>query len=125
MSFIDLKKGNQNKVKHKNFTVDEFIADAKNYAEGKPEVVSHQADSLEKVNLKKQSYTIKAEQKEIKEREHPTPPFRRATFTLSEEVIAQLQVLSKETKLAKSHIVRILIEAAASDEHSEPLKKYY
>lgn len=36
--------------------------------------------------------------------------YRHATFTLSEEVIAQLQYLADETKLAKSHIIRILIK---------------
>lgn len=36
--------------------------------------------------------------------------YRHATFTLSEEVITQLQYLADETKLAKSHIIRILIK---------------
>ena len=52
MSLSDLKKGNQKKVKKKDFTVDEFIADATNYAKGKPKVVSHEADTLEKAQIK-------------------------------------------------------------------------
>lgn len=123
MSLSDLKKGNQNKVKRKNFTVDEFIADAKNYAEGKPEVVSHQADSLEKINLQKQHKSQNVEQNSIVDDAAITPPFRRSTFTLSEEAIGQLQLLSQETQLAKSHIIRILIEVASSADQTETLKK--
>lgn len=39
MSLSDLKKSTQAKTKQKNFTVDEFIADAENYAKGHPEIV--------------------------------------------------------------------------------------
>ncbi len=50
-------------------------------------------------------------------------PFRHATFTLSEEVITQLQFLADETGLAKSHIVRILINELDDQEKVEQLKQ--
>ncbi len=40
MSLSDLKKAKDDKKKKKAFTVDEFIADAENYAKGAPELVS-------------------------------------------------------------------------------------
>jgi hypothetical protein len=123
MSLIDLKKGNQNKVKKKDFTVDEFISDATNYAEGKPKVVSHQADTLQKVQLKKQNQALNKRHKATGEQIGQTVPFRRSTFTLSEGVIQQLNLLSQETHLAKSHIIRILIEAVSDSSQSEALKK--
>ena len=50
-------------------------------------------------------------------------PFRRATFTLSEEAIEQLQGLSEDSDLAKSHILRILIDELCNKEQNEQLKK--
>ncbi|MGB0937695.1 MAG: hypothetical protein ACPGTQ_09560 [Colwellia sp.] len=121
MSLSDLKKGNQKKVKKKDFTVDEFIADATNYAKGKPKVVSHEADTLEKAQIKgTKAKPLGVNNKLNKSQE---APFRRSTFTLSEEVIVQLQQLSQETNLAKSHIVRILIEAATNSEQASALRK--
>jgi hypothetical protein len=121
MSLSDLKKGNQKKVKQKDFTVDEFIADATNYAKGKPKVVSHKADTLEQMQLKR------AKEKNIEDKDkgnkNQSAPFRRSTFTLSEEVIEQLQKLSGETKLAKSHIIRILIRATTTSEQADLLQK--
>jgi len=49
--------------------------------------------------------------------------FRHATFTLSEQAIAQLQNLAKDTKLAKSHIIRILINELCDEEQHDKLKK--
>ena len=122
MSLSDLKKGNQNKVKKKNFTVDEFIADATNYAKGKPKVVSHEADTLEKAQIKgNKAKPLGGVNNKLNKSQEA--PFRRSTFTLSEEVIVQLQQLSQETNLAKSHIVRILIEAATNSEQASALRK--
>ena len=39
MSLTDLKKGKGKTVKKKNFTVDEFISDAEDYAKGQPKLV--------------------------------------------------------------------------------------
>ena len=40
MSLRDLKKSKDGPKKKKQFTVDEFIADAENYAQGQPKIVS-------------------------------------------------------------------------------------
>ncbi|MFQ3266486.1 MAG: hypothetical protein ACI9VO_001487 [Colwellia sp.] len=50
-------------------------------------------------------------------------PFRRVTFTLSEEAIVQLHDLSQGSDLAQSHILGILIDELCQKEQNEPLKK--
>lgn len=107
MSLIDLKKSNKTKDKKKALTVDEFIADAENYATGKPEFAHNelaQSHNLAPIISKGL----------VTEQTSHDKPFRHATFTLSEEAIAQLQSLSNESKLAKSHIIRILINQACN-----------
>ncbi|GHF89148.1 hypothetical protein [Thalassotalea marina] len=120
MSLTDLKKstdGKDNKKK-RTFTVDEFIADAENYAKGNPQLVSegvnHPADLKEAL----------AAASQLKQREEENKkPYRHATFTLSEEAIKQLHSLSLETNLAKSHIIRILINELCNKEQQEKLSK--
>jgi hypothetical protein len=48
-------------------------------------------------------------------------PFRHATFTLSEEAITQLSELSIYTKLAKPHILRILIDELCNRDQQKKL----
>ncbi|WP_019029298.1 hypothetical protein [Colwellia piezophila] len=138
MSLTDLKKGKDSKEKKKNFTIDEFISDAENYAKGAPEIVS-ELHGHEKTDHKlslKQAINEAKRYVEMTEIEHQQiaqvkvgvsarldKPFRRATFTLSEEAIAQLQDLSEGTDLAKSHILRILIDELCNKEQNEQLKK--
>ena len=124
MSLTDLKKTKDSNVKKKKFTIDEFIADAENYAKGMPEIVSSDADSI--LNLKQAILETKRfiEGEESAEEKHDDKkPFRRATFTLSEDAISQLQDLSLNTDLAKSHIIRILIDELCVKEQYEQLKK--
>ena len=138
MSLTDLKKGAKNTAKKKNFTIDEFISDAEDYAKGSPKIVSelsHDEKQNKKLNLKQAISEAKryvnmteAEHKQAAEvkagvREKIDKPFRRATFTLSEEAIHQLQDLSEGTDLAKSHILRILIDELCNKEQNEQLKK--
>jgi len=66
-----------------------------------------------------ESGSLTAEQEEAS---LASKPFRHATFTLSEEAIQQLQHLANESKLAKSHIIRILISELGSKEQQEQLK---
>jgi len=126
MSLIDLKKGNGSKKKKKVFTIDEFIADAENYAQGAPQIVG--GDAKNKLSLKqaileaKRLFEIKEAQKKD-DSDHYNGPFRRATFTLSEDAISQLKELSVGTDLAKSHIIRILIDELCNKEQHEQLKK--
>jgi len=138
MSLTDLKKNKGNKAKKKKFTIDEFISDAENYAKGTPKIVS-ELSSNEQVSHKlslKQAISEAKRYVEMTEIEHQqavevkagvrarfTKPFRRATFTLSEEAIEQLQGLSEGSDLAKSHILRILIDELCNKEQNEQLKK--
>lgn len=121
MSLIDLKKSTNGPKKKKAFTVDEFIADAENYAKGKPEIVSPEKEEL---TLEQ---AILAAKKHVSQREDSTHTsskrFRHATFTLSEAAIEQLQNLAIDSKLAKSHIIRILIDELCNEEQQEKIKK--
>jgi hypothetical protein len=119
MSLTDLKKTTHGKQKKRSFTVDEFIADAENYALGHPEIVN----SNETKNVCIEQAIIAAKQ-HLKNKNTPqNKPFRHATFTLSEQAIGQLQNLAKDTKLAKSHIIRILINELCDQEQHKKLKK--
>jgi predicted DNA binding CopG/RHH family protein len=126
MSLTDLKKSKESKegkVTKEQFTVDDFIADADNYAKGAPQIVSN--DGRGKMNLKQAIHDAKRmiEQKKVAEGHHK--PFRRATFTLSESTIEQLKCLSEATDLAKSHIIRILIDELSNKEQEEQIKKLF
>lgn len=121
MSLIDLKKSKDGPRKKKKFTVDEFIADADNYAQGKPKIVSREHDeiSLQQAILAAKEHANRKTQtsNEVGRR------FRPATFTLSEAAIEQLQELAVDTKLAKSHIIRILIDELCNKDQKEKLRK--
>jgi len=122
MSLIDLKKSKDSKAKKKKFTVDEFISDAEDYAVGKPKVVSSENMNLEQaVILAKQRAAENNWPKHQSKKS--TPAKRHATFTLSEDAIAQLELLSKESNLAKSHIIRILVNDLCNEEQQEKLRR--
>lgn len=137
MSLTDLKKSKDSKIKKKNFTIDEFISDAEDYAKGAPKIVSEATMdvSTHKLNLKQAINEAKryVEMTEIEHQQNKLVkagvknktdrPFRRATFTLSEEAIGQLHDLSEDSDLAKSHILRILIDELCNKEQNEQLKK--
>ena len=121
MSLTDLKKRKDGKRKKRTFTVDEFISDAENYARGAPEIVSH--------HTKGSSYGLKEavaaahQYIEKKKKAGGNKPFRHATFTLSEEAIDQLADLAEDSQLAKSRIIRILINELCNKEQHDKLKK--
>ena len=119
MSLTDLKKSKKQKQNKGNFTVDEFIADAENYALGHPEIVNSQVTK----NVSIEQAIIAAKEQLISKKAKNLKPFRHATFTLSEQAIDQLQLLAKETNLAKSHIIRILINELCNEEQHDKLKK--
>ena len=137
MSLTDLKKSKDGKAKRKNFTIDEFISDAEDYAKGAPKIVSEltSEDTCHKLNLKQAISEAKryvemteiehqqAQEGKVNVRGKADKPFRRATFTLSEEAIEQLHELSEGSDLAKSHILRILIDELCNKEQNEQLKK--
>ena len=127
MSLTDLKKSkdgphSKGNVKEQ-FTIDEFIADADNYAKGMPQIVGNENHG--KMNLKQAIHDAKRliAQKKSADVEHK--PFRRATFTLSENTIEQLKLLSEGTDLAKSHIIRILIDELSNKEQEDQIKKLF
>lgn len=121
MSLTDLKKSKNGPKKSKQFTVDEFIADAENYAQGKPKIVSsEQKDlSLQEAILAAKAHAANKQENKAEGGRR----FRHATFTLSESAIEQLQTLAAETKLAKSHIIRILINELCNQDQKEKLTK--
>ena len=99
MSLADLKKKNHTKIKQ-NFSIDEFIDDANNYALGKPEIVSSDIQKkTSKLASEIASTVVCADNK----------PFKHATFTLSEDIIGQLNNLANETNISKSRLLRILV----------------
>jgi len=121
MSLIDLKKSSVSKAKKKKVTVDEFIADAENYAVGKPKVVSSKKMNVDPAIIIKEQAAEADWPKNRSKRSKP--PKRHSTFTLSEEAIAQLNLLSKESKLAKSHIIRILVNELCHEEQQKKLAR--
>lgn len=140
MSLTDLKKSKVGKIKRKNFTVDEFISDAEDYAKGQPKIVSGDQLNLEQaIVLAKHRAENRATGKSDTDADSETSAEnelskanktssenklkRHATFTLSEDAIEQLQLLATETNLAKSHIIRILINELCNEEQQEKLAK--
>lgn len=127
MSLTDLKKSkdrpNSKENVKEHFTVDEFIADADNYAKGAPQIVS--SENHGKMNLKQAIHDAKRLIERKKSAHLHDKPFRRATFTLSEETIAQLTQLSEGTDLARSHIIRILIDELSNKEQDDQIKKLF
>lgn len=94
MSLTDLKKSNSGNGKKKKFTIDEFINDAENYAKGAPKIVSAKASAPKNKKQKKVA------SKKL---------FKHATFTFNDKTFEELNELAASSKLAKSHILRILI----------------
>jgi hypothetical protein len=127
MSLTDLKKSKDRTSSKENvkeqFTIDEFIADADNYAKGSPQIVSNENHG--KMNLKQAIHDAKMLIERKKAESTQDKPFRRATFTLSENTIEQLQKLSEGADLAKSHIIRILIDELSSKEQEDQIKKLF
>ncbi len=124
MSLTDLKKSMDGRKKKKAFTVDEFIGDADNYAKGAPEIVSgerKQPLSLKEALVAAKQFEVKKRSERRKSKDNK--PFRHATFTLSEEAIEQLQELAVDSNLAKSHIIRILIDELCNKEQKDKLTK--
>lgn len=92
--------------------VDDFIDDANRYALGQQMLTSEQNrltdlaftaaidDSTITETLKKQVVTIKK----------GDAPVRKATFTLTESAIAHLATLANDCDVAKSKLIRFLIE---------------
>ncbi|MEE1675227.1 replication protein RepA [Agarivorans aestuarii] len=87
MSLTDLKKRTKQPVKRSKVSVDQFIEDADNYAQGK----------------------TSASNKPLKNPK-ATTNFRHCTFTFDASAIAHLQQASEQHKVAKSKLLRLLLK---------------
>ncbi|MCK8043424.1 CopG family transcriptional regulator [Shewanella sp. 1CM18E] len=127
MGLADLKKSStrsrtpKNKVQPHQLTldslVDDFINDANRYALGQQVVTSEQntlADLAFVAAKPATSCAIKTvsqpETSDIKTVKKGPAPVRKATFTLTESAIAHLATLADDCDIAKSKLIRFLIE---------------
>ena len=100
MSLTDLKK-KSTRSKVTRCSVDEFINNAESYAHGFDNVVSIATGrTATPLTLVDATATDKPQKQ----------PYRRATFTLSEECIESLTLLSQQSGFSRSHLVRRLIK---------------
>lgn len=83
----------------KAVSVEDFIKDANNYAQGKASILA----SDDTATTKKRG-SLKGLNK------NSTKLYRHATFSLSQTCINQLTALAQQTQLPKSRLVRILID---------------
>ena len=113
MSLADLKKQNTNRVR-REFSIDEFIDDATNYAAGRPEIVSPDLIAQSQMLTQKIAQSVKQTKESDK-------PFKHATFTLSEDIIDQLKELSDKTDIPKSRLLRILVNNFYYEENPNEL----
>ncbi|MBT1443140.1 ribbon-helix-helix domain-containing protein [Shewanella sp. JM162201] len=94
MSLTDLKR-KKPKLDRGQVSVDDFIEDANNYAFGRPTILDEDGKAIRaKFGLDKST----------------TKVYRHATFSLTTKAIDQLDSLAKQTGIAKSKLLRILIK---------------
>ncbi|MCZ4336821.1 CopG family transcriptional regulator [Shewanella colwelliana] len=92
--------------------IEDFIDDATHYAAGQSEQVQRMAQVIELETgfsglFDKEDTPVKAQQKVVPK---GNMPYRKATFTLSESAIAHLAELASDCDIAKSKLIRFLIE---------------
>lgn len=104
MSLTDLKRKNPKQI-ITPVSIDDFIEGANHYALGKASLFAAPPAHVQR-GFNKKSAKI----------------YRHATFTFTETCISQLEILSKDTKIAKSRLLRILIQEfsqrTAAEQHS-------
>ncbi|MCE9686620.1 CopG family transcriptional regulator [Shewanella sp. AS16] len=104
MGLADLKKNyTQSKKVTAQLSLDDFIEAANLYAMG-------QAPEARQTTAQLVPFIRPAQGAQNKQDNRPHEPFRKATFTLSESAISQLADLASECEIAKSKLVRFLIE---------------
>lgn len=122
MGLADLKKNstrceqNDSQRQAKQVSLDalinDFIDDANHYASGRPEQTRTMAQviALETgFNGVHQPLTLSSSAT-VAQRNKNVAPYRKATFTLSESAIAHLAELANGCDMAKSKLIRFLIE---------------
>ena len=123
MALQDLKKPAFAKKRKRNtLTTEEFIEQASLYALGLPSNRASNSDNVIDFITGKPTFTMLGRQSNTKniakkgtKKQIRKLVFKNATFSLSYEAIAQLNKLAADTKLAKSRILRILINESQSD----------
>ncbi len=112
MSLADLKKQSSSQTQ-RSFSIDEFIDDATNYAMGKPEIVSARYQKESKKICKALNDVVKKDKK---------ASFKHATFTLTDDIITQLNDLSEQTNIPKSRLLRILVNQFYNEQNPVELQ---
>jgi len=106
MSLSDLKKQANKPNQRKKLSVDQFIEDADNYAQGRP------------------SLSLLAKQDE---KGKPIANFRHCTFTFDNRAVNNLQRAALQHQIAKSKLLRVLIKQFSSlsiQQQQDLLKRY-
>ncbi len=100
--------------------IEDFIDDAIHYAAGQPQ----QSKQFAQVITLETGFNgmLSAQIPSQKELPKSDKPYRKATFTLSESAIAHLAELASGCDLAKSKLIRLLIEHYYSLDKSEQMK---
>lgn len=136
MGLADLKKsstqsdpGTNPNTRKLQMSLDEFIDDATSYAAGHSLADKSMADVIELASHfsvpKSQPFSnaiSRSEPKQVKKVLKGTEPYRKATFTLSESAISHLAELASGCDVAKSKLIRFLIEhhfSLSDDERKE------
>ncbi|MCG9720658.1 CopG family transcriptional regulator [Shewanella sp. Isolate7] len=104
--------------------IDDFIDDATHYAAGQPSNVQQMAEVIDlETGFDGDFLNRHASQATPKVVPKGTGPYRKATFTLSESAIAHLAELASGCDVAKSKLIRFLIEHHYSLSESERQQK--
>ncbi|QYJ98844.1 CopG family transcriptional regulator [Shewanella alkalitolerans] len=100
--------------------IDDFIEDATHYAAGQPSNVQQMAEVIALETGFDGDFLNRHAPKVVPK---GTGPYRKATFTLSESAIAHLAELASGCDVAKSKLIRFLIEHHYSLSESERQQK--
>ena len=115
MPLQDLKKqAFANKRKRIKVSADEFIDQASLYAQGLPIQTGANCSNVIDFVTGKPTFVVLGcvgKNNTNSQSSDEKPSFKNATFSLSYQAIEQLSQIAQETQLAKSHILRILIDA--------------
>ncbi|RYV02406.1 hypothetical protein SOPP22_10155 [Shewanella sp. OPT22] len=118
MALQDLKRqAFASRRKRPRVNAEEFIEQASLYAQGIPTQRASNYDNVIDFTTGKPTFVMLGRVNSDENTEAYTinnkTCYKNATFSLSYQAIEQLNLLAQETQLAKSHILRILIEAIA------------
>lgn len=120
MGLADLKKsstqssrGQAHVSRHQQVNIEDFIDEATHYAAGFKNTDQDMAEVITLASIVNQQppSKVKAQSaKAITQIRKGNEPYRKATFTLSESAISHLAELASECDVAKSKLIRFLIE---------------